>query len=596
MYCPVCGLEIEDNSKVCDFCGESIDALDVLGISFKHGDQNAFQEIYEDTTPWVRNHVYNRVSQSNVDDCMQEIYMELFQKIDKFDETKASFRTWFNTLVRNKTTDYLRVNEKPKSKEVEALYDDDDKAIDLVDPGMSPEDVMEKKEIAYILSQVLDEISEEQRKCIMLHYVEGLKYKEIAEILGISEGTVKSRTNYGLKSAEVKVKELEKKGIKLYSMAPLPFFLWLICHGNVAELSTSGNLWGNIVTSTVGTGALIGTGTVATGSATVGAVVTGVAGATIANTAMECGEMIQTAITQAGTLATNVATSAGTAMHTAIENAVVPGIPATSEGINVGIEVNGYMPNVGTSIQGVPVNGGITTSGIGGVSPIHGGLVNGSITTPGVSVISGIPVIAGGVISPEISYNPNSYNQVNYYNPNRNDGEFYHNQVNGYNNQGNGYFVGNDVQREDGDVNSSQRQNNRTERHNRRSRGSTRISATNNALATEYVVTKNKLLSKIFSLIIAFLVGFVIGKIEHMDFETTMELGITFAAILYIPTRISHIMRSSVLGFIVNYIVFCFAYMFIDPPRFIALLVCFAGIIDIAISVVNLIKCAILMR
>lgn len=254
MYCSNCGMEIEDDSLYCTTCGEKVtDILNEMGIRYKNGDESAFREIYEDTVSWVRSYVYNRVSRDNVEDCMQQIYIKLYQNIGYFDESKGHFRTWFNTLIKNETIDFLRKYEKPQNKNVDSLYDDEDKIIDFVDPGMTPEDVMEKQEIANIMSEILSEISEEQRQCIMLHYMEGLKNKEIAEIYGISEGTVKSRISYGLKKIEAKVIIMEKQGTKLYSMSPLAFFAWMVCRGNVASLAAGGSLWENIsVATTVG--------------------------------------------------------------------------------------------------------------------------------------------------------------------------------------------------------------------------------------------------------------------------------------------------------------------------------------------------------
>ena len=74
MYCPSCGMEIDDNSRFCSTCGEKItDVLNDLGIRYKSGDQSAFQEIYDDTVSWVRSYVYNRVSSNNVEDCLNSM-------------------------------------------------------------------------------------------------------------------------------------------------------------------------------------------------------------------------------------------------------------------------------------------------------------------------------------------------------------------------------------------------------------------------------------------------------------------------------------------------------------------------------------------
>lgn len=360
MYCPSCGMEIDDNSKFCPTCGERLtDALNDMGIRYKNGDESAFQEIYEDTEGWVRSYVYNRVSANNVEDCMQQIYIKLYQNIQGFDYTKGQFRPWFNTLVKNETIDFLRRFEKPQIKDVDSLYDEEDKVIDIVDPGMSPEDVMEKNEIARIMSEILSEISEEQRQCIMLRYMEGLKNKEIAEIYGISEGTVKSRISYGLKRVEAKVIELEKQGTKLYGMAPLPFFAWLICYGNVAGLFITSNVWTGVVAAT-GTGmgvAASGAMSGAVGSATTGGVSGAVGSAATTNGAVgmaTTGEVATgTAIAPGAATVTGTTTVAGGAATT-----TTAGVTATAVA-TTGIKATILKVVLGTAIGTAVIGGGI---------------------------------------------------------------------------------------------------------------------------------------------------------------------------------------------------------------------------------------------
>lgn len=61
-----------------------------------------------------------------------------------------------------------------------------------------------------------------------MYYINGMSVKEIADMADVSENTIKSRLNYGRKKIEQKVLELEKRGTKLYGIAPVPFFLYLL--------------------------------------------------------------------------------------------------------------------------------------------------------------------------------------------------------------------------------------------------------------------------------------------------------------------------------------------------------------------------------
>lgn len=91
-----------------------------------------------------------------------------------------------------------------------------------------PELSYDKAETSRLVQEMIDTLSDEQRMCVMMFYAEEMSVKEIAQTLGISENTVKSRLNYGRKSIKEKVLELEQKGTKLYAIPPFTFFLYLL--------------------------------------------------------------------------------------------------------------------------------------------------------------------------------------------------------------------------------------------------------------------------------------------------------------------------------------------------------------------------------
>lgn len=76
--------------------------------------------------------------------------------------------------------------------------------------------------------------------CILMFHFEGASIREIAEAMECSENTVKSRLNYGRKAIKKKSEELQKKGCKLYSMAPLPLLLFLLRKEEQAFLQNAG--------------------------------------------------------------------------------------------------------------------------------------------------------------------------------------------------------------------------------------------------------------------------------------------------------------------------------------------------------------------
>ena len=86
---------------------------------------------------------------------------------------------------------------------------------------------MDYRETKRLVQEMIDDLSDDQRMAIVLHYMEYYSVKQIAEIMGCSEGTVKSRLNYGRKAIRDRVLLLEKQGTKLYCLPLAPFLYWL---------------------------------------------------------------------------------------------------------------------------------------------------------------------------------------------------------------------------------------------------------------------------------------------------------------------------------------------------------------------------------
>ena len=97
-----------------------------------------------------------------------------------------------------------------------------------VNDGNWPEKVLDREETARLIREILDGLPEDQRVVIEMFYYEKLSVKQIALALGLSESAVKSRLFYGRRKIETKVLALEKKGARLYGLAPIPFLLWLL--------------------------------------------------------------------------------------------------------------------------------------------------------------------------------------------------------------------------------------------------------------------------------------------------------------------------------------------------------------------------------
>lgn len=226
MKCFKCGMEIKENIKFCPKCGTPQGFAEELLNRAKDGDQDAIAELYNRTYNSVYFTVKSLVKDEDaVLDIVQDAYVKGFRSLEQLKEA-GKFQAWMKTIAHNKAVDYLR---KSKPIMFSQMSTDSEEAIEFEDdrPENLPDVVVDQKETTRLIQEILNSLSDEQRLVVGMFYYEQLSVREIAQTLGISENTVKSRLSYGRKKIEVQVKELEKRGTKLYGLAPLPFLMLL---------------------------------------------------------------------------------------------------------------------------------------------------------------------------------------------------------------------------------------------------------------------------------------------------------------------------------------------------------------------------------
>lgn len=226
------------------------------------GDEKGYQYLYESTYSYnfYLAGKYLRNDQDAVNDVLQDSYIKAFNNLHQLEDPEK-FSKWFSAIVTR-----TALNELRKKKAVLfSQMQDEDGELDFSDNFESdrideqPEALMDGVETKRLLQEMLDTLSDEQRLCIVMYYFEELSVKEIAEELSVSENTVKSRLNYGRKNIKEKVLELEKKGTKLYSMLPIPFFLYLFkTDAKACEGEMEGSGFGNVLKSVTSAGKKVG--------------------------------------------------------------------------------------------------------------------------------------------------------------------------------------------------------------------------------------------------------------------------------------------------------------------------------------------------
>jgi RNA polymerase sigma-70 factor (ECF subfamily) len=124
------------------------------------------------------------------EDLSQEGFLRVFQRLHTYDPERK-FSSWFFQVLRNVTIDYLRVNRLATSS-LDEFTDAGFESVVADRTSASPEHLAGQGELAGALEEALKRIRPEYREVVVLRYQEGLTHPEIAEILGLPSGTVKT--------------------------------------------------------------------------------------------------------------------------------------------------------------------------------------------------------------------------------------------------------------------------------------------------------------------------------------------------------------------------------------------------------------------
>lgn len=132
---------------------------------------------------------------TEAEDLAQEIFIKIFQTLGSFDPAQAQFSTWLNRVSRNHLVDHYRRTRRDRATE---SLDDEDAGINpRAGPASDTSAALEDRERKDLLQAALARLSPEMREVVILRDLQDMDYAEIAQVLGVPEGTVKSRINRG---------------------------------------------------------------------------------------------------------------------------------------------------------------------------------------------------------------------------------------------------------------------------------------------------------------------------------------------------------------------------------------------------------------
>jgi RNA polymerase sigma-70 factor (ECF subfamily) len=165
-----------------------------------NGDAAAWEDLVRIHTRRIYGLCYRFTGKdAEAQDLTQDVFLRVFRALGSFRSTEGSFTTWLTQLTRNLLIDHYRRtrNERVTDSIEEQLPRIEEQRGDGASTPRRPDSAVAGREASELLQSALGRLSPELRETIILRDLQEMEYREIAEVLAIPEGTVKSRLNRG---------------------------------------------------------------------------------------------------------------------------------------------------------------------------------------------------------------------------------------------------------------------------------------------------------------------------------------------------------------------------------------------------------------
>jgi RNA polymerase sigma-70 factor (ECF subfamily) len=179
----------------------------VVGLLLRRclaGDAVAWEDIVRRYQRRIYNICYRFAgSAEDADDLTQEVFIKMYRTLDSYDVERGAFMTWVTTITRNLLVDHFRKGKHDRlTDSLDATPGQEEEGRTLgehiEDKGRaSPDEQVRSREAGEAVHEALQKLSPELREAVILRDLQDMDYKEIAQVLKVPEGTVKSRINRG---------------------------------------------------------------------------------------------------------------------------------------------------------------------------------------------------------------------------------------------------------------------------------------------------------------------------------------------------------------------------------------------------------------
>jgi len=189
---------------------------ELLMIRYQRGDRDAFVSLVKRHKLRIYNFVLRYVKhRATADELAQEVFLRVVQKAVEF-KHEARFSTWLYAIARNLCIDHLRKQSLRRHPSLDQSASEEPSGRTLGEtladprPRSNVERSAASSEVGQSIIRAVDDLPQDQREVFLLREIGGLPFKEIAEITGAGENTVKSRMRYALERLQQALCEFEE--------------------------------------------------------------------------------------------------------------------------------------------------------------------------------------------------------------------------------------------------------------------------------------------------------------------------------------------------------------------------------------------------
>lgn len=191
-----------------------------LAAGVASGDAAAFGLLYDRYARPVYALAVHLLGTADAEEAVQEVFLLLWQRADRYDRARGPFRPWFMAVARHQTLRQLR--RRAPARLVVAAEEIDRAFALVIDRRIDVEDEARRREEAAAILRALAVLPPEQRRALVLAYFGGLSQTAIAQHLGWPLGTVKKRTRLGLQKLRAALVGFGPTGTAPSDRSPAP--------------------------------------------------------------------------------------------------------------------------------------------------------------------------------------------------------------------------------------------------------------------------------------------------------------------------------------------------------------------------------------